>query len=175
MSPPIHLPVVVPGLFPVLPRRNHRPGACHWPTDITGLSGIRTITRGPTFRGNGHRKPRIFQFAQRAHPAIDATRPSGRDGGSVGSQGKDRAICALPEQKAVGGSTTYYALSRRPGAFRGQGHDPSESRISGLEDGVGNVATVRAGIPDWRESRWSTATPRTHRRARLSPTLHCQV
>ena len=27
MPPPIHLPVVVPGLLPVLPRRNHRPGA----------------------------------------------------------------------------------------------------------------------------------------------------
>ena len=27
--------------------------ACHWPTDVTSLSGMRTITRGSTCRGNG--------------------------------------------------------------------------------------------------------------------------
>ena len=53
------------------PRRPPPSGAprpCHWPTDVTSASGMRTITRGPTCRGNGHRKPRGFRFAQPCLP-----------------------------------------------------------------------------------------------------------
>ena len=50
------------------PVARSRPAACHWPTDVTSASGMGTITRGPTCRGNGHRKPRVFRFAHSCLP-----------------------------------------------------------------------------------------------------------
>ena len=56
------------------------------------------------------------------------------------AQGEDRAVCALPGQKAVGDPPPAAPCADDQGAFRGGGHDPSESRMreirtSGLMSG----------------------------------------
>ena len=70
----------------------------------------------------------------------ELSRGGGCDSGSVGSQGQERAVRAPPRMKCCGEPMACRPLRRRPGAFRGRGHDPSESRMreirtSGLTGG----------------------------------------